>query len=261
MSFFISKFLPLFVYPLGLTWILLVLALWLKKKPKLQKTAILLAVALIWVGGSPWVSNSLTKVLEWQYLPPEEFPESKVIVILGGGLNARLYPRSTIEVNGAGDRVIYGAHLYHQGAAPQILITGGQVPWSGDTLTAADNMEELLLLLGVPKEAIWKESKSRNTYENALYSHQFLEKKGINEIILVTSAFHMPRSVMLFEQQGFEIIPAPTDYNITQAGWESLWEFDFVTFLLRIFPRASSLSLTSSSLKEILGILVYSIRG
>jgi len=164
-------------------------------------------------------------------------------------------------VGGAGDRVIYGAHLYLQGVAPQILVSGGQVPIVGEPTPGADNMEEFLIMLGVPQEAIWKETASRNTYENALYSHQFLEEKGINRIILVTSAFHMPRSVMLFEQQGFEVIPAPTDYSVTQAEWESMWEFDFVTYLYNLFPKAGYLSSTTHSLKEILGIIVYTIRG
>ena len=101
---------------------------------------------------------------------------------------------------------------------------------------------------------------SRNTYENALYSRQFLQEKGINQIILVTSAFHMPRSVMLFEQQGFEVFPAPTDYGVTQDGWQRLWESNFVTQLINFFPRASYLSSTTHSLKEYLGLLVYRLK-
>lgn len=261
MPFFIIKFLPLFIYPLGLTWILLLTALWLKKKPGWQKTAIILAIAIIWIGGNTWVATSLTRALEWRYLPPEEFPESEVIVILGGGTNAKLYPRSTVEVGGAGDRVIYGAHLYHQGVASQLLVSGGKVPWVGEPATPADNMEELLLMLGVPEESIWKESISRNTDENARYAYRFLEEKGIDKIILVTSAFHMPRSVLLFEQQGFEVIPAPTDYSVTQVKWESLWKSDFVTALFNFFPTASNLSSTTHSLKEVLGLIVYNITG
>ena len=66
MPFFIIKFLPLFIYPLGLTWILLLTALWLKKKPGWQKTAIILAIAIIWIGGNTWVATSLTRALEWR---------------------------------------------------------------------------------------------------------------------------------------------------------------------------------------------------
>jgi uncharacterized SAM-binding protein YcdF (DUF218 family) len=261
MPFFIIKFLPIFIYPIGLTWILLLVALVLKKKPGWQKTAVLLAIAILWIGGNSWVANSLERALEWRYLPPEEFPESEVIVVLSGGTQAKLYPRSTVEVGGAGDRVIYGAYLYHQGVAPQLLVSGGAVPWVGETVTPADNMEELLLMLGVPPESIWKEGISRNTDENAFYSYQFLQEKGIDQIILVTSAFHMPRSVLLFEQQGFEVTPAPTDYSITQVGWDNLWKFDFVEFLFKFFPTASNLSSTTHSLKEVFGLIVYSIRG
>ena len=258
---FISKFIPLFLYPLGLTWILLVLAFVLRRKPGWQRAAIILSIALIWIGGNTWVASALERSLEWRYLPPEAFPDVEVIVVLGGGTDAAIYPRSTVEVSGAGDRVIYGAHLYHQAVAPRLLVSGGQVPWVGERAVSSEHMTELLLMLGVPEEAIWQESKSRNTYENALYSYEFLEAQGINRIVLVTSAFHMPRSVMLFEQRGFEVIPAPTDYHITQQGWERLWEPDFLTQLYNFFPTASNMSSTTHSLKEYLGLLVYRLRG
>ncbi|MBC8507554.1 MAG: YdcF family protein [Anaerolineales bacterium] len=257
---FISKFLPLFIYPLGLTWILLVLALVLRKKPVWQKAAITLSIVLIWSGGNTWVSSSLKRSLEWQYLPPEEFPKVEVILILSGGTHAAIYPRSTVEVGGAGDRVIYGAYLYHQGVAPYLLVSGGTVPYLGESVPASERMTELLIMLGVPDDAIWKENISRNTYENALYSHEFLQEKDIDRIVLVTSAFHMPRSVMLFEEQGFEVIPGPTDYSITEESWQRLWEPDFLTQVFNFFPTASNLSNTTHSLKEYLGLLVYSLR-
>ncbi len=258
---FISKFLPLFIYPLGLTWILLVVALVLRKKPTWQKTAIILAIAAIWIGGNTWVADSLARNLEWQYLPPEEFPDAEVIVILSGGTAAPIYPRSTVEVGGAGDRVIYGAHLYHQEVAPHILLSGGQVPYFGESYPESQLMAELLNMLGVPDEAIWQENLSRNTYENALNSYEYLQEKGIDRIILVTSAFHMPRSVMVFERQGFDVIPAPTDYHITQESWARLWEPNFLTQLYNFFPSASNLSSTTHSLKEYLGLLYYRLRG
>lgn len=253
----ISKFLPLFIYPIGLIWILLALSLLLRKKPGWQKTAIILAIAVIWIGGNSWIADSLKYSLEWQYLPPKEFPKAEVIVILSGGTDAPIYPRSIVEVGGAGDRVIYGAHLYHQGVAPQILVSGGSVPYIGENSPESNHMAELLIMLGVPEKAIWQESVSRNTFENALYSYEFLRKKGIDRIVLVTSAFHMPRSVMVFEQQGFEVIPAPTDYSITAESWQRLWEPELITQLFSFFPTASNLSNTTHSLKEYIGLMVY----
>ncbi len=261
LTFFLSKFIPLFLYPIGLIWMLLLLALWLWKRPGWQRAAIVAALALVWVGGNTWVADSLTRALEWQYLPPGELPRAEVIVLLGGGTHSAQYPRSTVEVSGAGDRVIYAAHLYHQGVAPQILSSGGIVPLVGPNATSAEDMAQLLAMMGVPPEAIWLETISRNTAENAQHAWAFLSERGIQRIVLVTSAQHMPRAVCLFEAQGFEVIPAPTDYTITQASWEQLWQPDLAAQLINFFPTASNLSSTTSSLKEFFGMLFYRWQG
>src|SRR5690606_30182135 len=80
-----------------------------------------------------------------------------------------------------------------------------------------DAMTELLVALGVPEEAILPEDRSRNTYENALYVRELLAQADSNEIVLVTSALHMPRSVAIFERQGFSVTPAPVDYFVTEG--------------------------------------------
>ena len=92
-------------------------------------------------------------------------------------------------------------------------------------------------MLNVPEDALWYETKSLNTYENALHTRQILDKNGISHIVLVTSAVHMPRALALFEKQGFSVIPAPTDYNVTQADWDRLWEPNLTTQLFNILPN------------------------
>ncbi|MEN8173677.1 MAG: YdcF family protein, partial [Chloroflexota bacterium] len=109
MFVYLSKLLPTFIYPLGLAVILIVLALGTKSKPRFQGASLVLAFFVLWVGGNAWVSTSLTRSLEWQYLPPDDLPEAEVLVVLGGGMDSSQYPRSTVEVNSAGDRVIYAA--------------------------------------------------------------------------------------------------------------------------------------------------------
>ena len=262
MSVLLPKLISLFLYPLGLIWLLLVAALLLKRKPAWQRTALLLALAVIWVGGNRWVATGLVRSLEWQYLPPDSPPQAEAIVVLGGGTQPALYPRSTVEVGGAGDRVIYAAHLYHQGAAPHILVSGGYIAvLSERPVSHSEDMAELLVMLGVPETAIWQEAESRNTYENAVYSRALLEERGINRIILVTSALHMPRAVGLFEYQGFDVVPAPTDYSVTQAGWEQLWQPNLTAQLFNVFPDVSNLDDTTRVVKEYLGISLYRLRG
>jgi uncharacterized SAM-binding protein YcdF (DUF218 family) len=188
-------------------------------------------------------------------------PSADVIVLLGGGTEPALPPRPQVEVNGAGDRVLYAAALYHQGKAPAILSSGGDIVWMENHATSpAEDMANLLGMAGVPRDAIWLEGKSQNTYENALYTAAMLKEKGINRVILVTSAMHMPRSLALFRAQGIEAIPAPTDFTVTQASWSDLTSTPSAV-LVNMLPTASSLSLTTNVLKEYIGLFAYRLKG
>jgi uncharacterized SAM-binding protein YcdF (DUF218 family) len=263
MFIFLSKLLPLFVYPLSLTCLLLALGLLFYRRPRLQRLFLALALGLLLVSSNHWVARALARSLEWRYLPKKQLPEAQVIVVLGGATQAAVYPRPSVEVNGAGDRVIYAAHLYRQGKAPHLLLSGGSIDWLSPSRepdsAPAVNMATLLEGMGVPKEAIWLESTSRNTYENAVNSRRILEPLGIRRILLVTSAMHMPRAVGVFERQGFDVIPAPTDFSITQAGGQS--SPSLAAWLLDWIPSVDDLRMTSESIKEYLGILVYGLRG
>jgi len=135
-------------------------------------------------------------------------PQAPVIVVLGGGTESADYPRPMSEINSAGDRIVYAAWLYQEGVAPHILVSGGNVGFSTSRgTTPAEEMTELLILMGVPENAIWQQSDSQNTHEDALYSAKILMNEDIAEIILVTSAMHMPRAKALFKYQGFKVIP------------------------------------------------------
>lgn len=262
MFVFLSKFLPLFVYPVGLACIFLVLALVLSQWKKWRTLVMVMALLALVVGGNRWVAVGMTRSLEWRYLPPEELPQGQVIVVLGGATGPAEYPRSTVELNSAGDRVVYAVWLYKQGVAPHILLSGGRIDWMDtETSTPATEMAQLMELMGVPQDALWLQNRSRNTYEDALYSSEMLKEKGIQRILLVTSARHMPRSVALFEHQGMQVVPLPTDYSVTQASWEATMHPDLQTFLISLVPTASNLSATSGAMKEYIGMLVYALRG
>lgn len=258
---FLSKFLPDFVYPVGLACILLIVGLVLWKRRSVAKKIVIASLVVLWLGGNRWVALTLMRSLEWQYLPPEQIPQADVIVTLGGGTQPLDYPRQIVEVESAGDRVLYAAWLYKQGAAERILLSGGYLHWHEYITTPAGEMAQILVALGVPEDAILLEADSRNTYENAVYAREILGELGVNKIILVTSAWHMPRSVAVFEKQGFEVIPAPTDYTVTQTVWHELISPDLTTILLDFMPSADSLSKTTMILKEYIGMFIYKLRG
>jgi uncharacterized SAM-binding protein YcdF (DUF218 family) len=266
MFFFLSKFLPNLVFPLGLACVLLVLALLVRRRPRWQTGLIALALALLWLGGNRIVNMALLRSLEWQYLsgttPGHSEPQADVIVVLGGGERSKAFPRPTSELNEAGDRLLYAAQLYRQGAAPFILVSGGQAPWvSASSVPGAESMAEILGLMGVPDEALWLESGSRNTYENALETKAILESRGIDNVLLVTSAMHMPRAYAVFAKTGLGVTPAPTDFLMTQEDWEYYTQPNVVIQLFNLLPTANSLAVTTRVLKEYVGIVVYSLRG
>jgi len=262
MFIFLSKLLPLFAYPLGLACLLLVLALAFHRNAKARWGLTLAAVLILWLSSTTGLSDLLARSLEYRYQPPEEIPYMDVAVVLGGGTEPALHPRSTVEINSAGDRVLYAAELYSQGLAQRLLLTGGEISWqTGGFSSPAEDMATILTSIGVPQEALWLETESRNTYENAIYSGEMLAESGIQTILLVTSAMHMPRAVALFEAQGLEVIPLPVDYSVTE---EVMVEGDSSAAqvkILDIIPNVSNLALTTAALKEYFGMLVYQLRG
>lgn len=261
MILFLEKLLPLFVYPLGLVLLLLILALFLRQRSIGETVAILMAILLLWFCSTRYVALPLVKSLEWRYLPMLEIPAADVIVVLGGGTESPQYPRPMVEVNAAGDRVIYAAELYKQGKASFILVSGGNIPsLDARTTTPAADMASLLSLLGVPQEVIWQQPNSANTAEDAQFSSQLLRDNGITRVILVTSAIHMPRSVELFLAQGIQVIPAPVDYTVTQEVWNNLWGGNWQEMVLAGMPNASSLAQTTNAMKEYIGMLVNNLQ-
>jgi uncharacterized SAM-binding protein YcdF (DUF218 family) len=261
MFVFLSKALPPFIYPLGLACLLISLALLLGRRAGWRQAVLVLALLVLLLGGNRWVAMGLARSLEWCYLPPSPLPEAQAIVLLGGGTESPESPRPMTEINGAGDRVLYAAWLYRQGKAPVILASGGLLDWELHETSAAENMQALLQFIGVPAEAILTQPDSRNTYEDALFSARILKEKGIQRILLVTSAWHMPRAFRLFQAQGLEVVPAPVDFTVTDAAWKELTTPDVRLQLLALLPSAERLGLTTRMLKEHLGMLVYDLQG
>jgi uncharacterized SAM-binding protein YcdF (DUF218 family) len=262
MSIFLSKFLPIFVYPVGLVVLFLILALILRKKRRFGMIFLIVALVILWVGGNRWVAMSLTHSLEQRYPGLDSIPHAPAIVVLGGGTEPEENPRTSVEINGAGDRVVYTWRLYKEGAADHLLLSGGDISFQDTSGSSpATEMEEFLLELGVPREVMWLDPDSANTYENAVNSKQILEEHNIHKLILITSAMHMPRAMMMFQEGGWEIIPAPTDTAVTDAAWQTLWHGDFLQVLINFFPSASNLSMTTNALKEYYGLAFYSLFG
>ena len=255
----LSKFIPLLVYLLGLGILLLFISVLTPRKKKSGKTLIVFTILLLWVCSTSPVSTALARSLEWQYSYPEDIPQADAIVVLGGGTEPAIAPRKYVEVNSAGDRVIAAAQLFRDGKAPVLILSGGNIDWmSNGSSTPADQMAAILSFLDIPSSAMILENTSQNTYENAVNVKAIMEEKGFKTVLLVTSAMHMPRSVMLFQQQGISVIPIPVDYSVVESSEN---ELPLLDKLYGLMPSVGNLALTTNVMKEYIGIWTYSIKG
>ena len=261
MFLFLSKLLPLFIYPLGLSCLLLLLALWLCfKRSRRAFLPILLSLIILMTAGNTQVSNNLVASLERQYLPQADIPQVDAIVILGGATRKKEPPRILPDMNDHGDRLLYGAKLYKDGVASQIILSGGRIQWYGGEYSEAESMATLLELMGVPRSAMILESKSLNTHQNAVFTKKILERKDIKQIALVTSATHMPRSSAIFRKAGIDAIAAPTDFIISDHNLKQ-HSYSTESRIISFLPNSKSLDLTTQALKEYIGSFIYRLRG
>ena len=207
------------------------------------------AVAWLWLWSTPmmyrWIGGSLES--EWPVVKAEDAPTADAIVLLGGGMgsNTNVYPYAEMW-NGA-DRVWHAARLYKAGKAPLIVPTG-----RGEQ----ESTVPLLRDLGVPESAIVVENKARNTEENARFVENILEPRNTQNtrkrVLLVTSAWHMRRSVLMYRKYApsLEIIPAAADYEATVNTSHPFCFKD-------IWPDTNALFANSYIFKEYLGYWGY----
>jgi uncharacterized SAM-binding protein YcdF (DUF218 family) len=187
-----------------------------------------------------------------QYSPVSEQqiqnPTAEMIVVLSAGRSTgyKEYGGDTVNMLGL-ERVRYGAWLKRRTNLP-IIITGGKR--KGELKSEAQLMADVLqkeFLI----EADLLEERARNTYENALYTAKLLRDRSTKKIYLVTHAWHLARAVEAFENQGIEVIPAPTAFYGNNSG--SIMISD-------LLPNSTALAFSTNAIHEYLGILWYRIR-
>lgn len=197
------------------------------------------------------VAEGLVVPLENWFQP---FDQSKAqganyIVVLGGGTieHSPEYAGETILMLAALRRVDYAIELHKRTGLP-LIFSGGKPARSDSNISEADAAKQHCIKQGVAESAIFMESKSMNTDENAAATKRLYNPK---RIILVTSAYHMPRAMLIFSQYAMDAIPAPTDYKASRTGYS----------LLSFFPDNYYLFISSLALKEYLGLLFFVLTG
>ncbi|MFZ4804351.1 MAG: YdcF family protein [Synechococcus lacustris] len=263
MGFLLSKLLPLALYPLGLG-LLLQLAGQLGRRQSWGPWLGGAGIGLLWLFAMPLTSRQLVWGLEEQAaaLTPALIPKADAVLVLGGGLRPALAPRRGVEVGEGGDRLLTGVRLLRQGKAPLLITSGGRVGFSANDPAPPEavSARQLALELGVPASKILINPASRTTAEEAHDIGLLARQRHWQRLLLVTSAFHMPRALASFKRSsGLTVIPVACDYQLpSRANYGQPTIGNTVKSLL---PDAEALALSSVALKEHLGLLTYRLRG
>jgi len=254
MEYFLTHFIRNLILPPGNIVLLFVICIILAKYgQRIAQKLFLFTLVLLYLFCTPLMGSLLMTSLEkYPALSQDQLIDSKAkaIVVLGGGRerNALEFGGDTVSEN-TFLRLRYGAFLQSKTNLP-ILVTGGFIR-EGDT--PEGKLMTNSLQQDYKTTANWQENRSRNTAENALFSKQMLDQEKIDHIFLVTSAWHMPRSVAIFEQVGFHVIPAPTGFEGFKPNHIELNFFDFL-------PHAKGLEKSYYALHEMLGRTWYYLR-
>lgn len=234
------------------TWVLIALVamsvtLWWKRALRWAVLSTLFTGGILALS-LPVVANAIGVSLESAVAPQplKAIPTADAIVVLGGGIGRANEVTYVPECYRAADRAVMAARLFHAGKAPVILPSGE---------ISAEAEKPLLETMRVPASRILCDVESRDTAENAQQVVRLLQQRKAKKMLLVTSAWHMRRALMMFEGSGLEVIPVGCDYEATLARSDAakrpLW---------MKLPSAAALEDSCVYLKEYLGILFYSFK-
>lgn len=253
MFFILSKTLGLFSSPANII-ILFALLSFCFRKEKLKKTMGWIAFILfIFFTNQAIYSFFISK---WAYplIPINKTDHYDVAIVLGGASRCEPLDTNRVFLNeNAGDRIIHSIQLYKLGKVDKILFTSGSASLTGNKLAEADQAKKLFYTLGIPKEDLILENKSRSTFENALFSSEILKNSYPNKkYLLITNAMHMKRGLACFTKNGISCSPFPIDNE--GAYDEKEWDMYIVpkVYVLRGWERFAH---------EILGYWAYQLKG
>ena len=242
---YLHKILPLIFSPLILVIGLIILGIIFN----LRKFSLIGVIVLI-LSSLPIISNKFIAYLEKDYQPIEiaEIENVDAIVVLSGMIRVIGDEENLkYEFNDSVDRFFAGLDLFNNNKAPILILTMGKMPWSIG-IAEGEYLKELAIKYGVSEENIILTDEVQNTDQEAKAIKEILTEDA--KIILVTSAFHMPRAEKVFKAANINLIPYPVDFQNSKSK----------TTMMDFIPSAGSLFDTSHFVREMIGRLYYNLK-
>lgn len=251
MFFILSKVLDFLLSPLVWIVALLILGLVLKR-PVYRKRCLYAGLFLMVFFSNPFLADRAFRAWEGEPVPMSSVGNYDLgIVLTGVTMNMDDIPDRVFFSKGA-DRVLHAVQLYKAGKIKKILISGGSGSVLRKDIPESDKLSKVMLYSGVRDSDIIIENRSRNTRENALFSEQMIDSLGLKgDKLLITSAFHMRRSMGCFENVSVGVEPYKVDFYRGSS--------DFT--LDDLVPNEHSLYLWNVLIHELAGNIMYYLMG
>ena len=242
---FFNKLLPVFLLPTGIIALLVLWALWRKKRWPL-----LVALAVLYLGSVPFVGTRLIGWMESRYpaVSLAQVERADAVVVLGGILGPRVGADFVPNFLDTSERFEAGVALLQAGKADRLVFTGARMEWKDAATTEGDELKRIAVARGVPAERILVTGEVQNTADEAAAVAALMKTNGWKRVILVTTGWHMPRSVHQFRRAGVDCIIFPVDFRFDPA--RQVTAIDFV-------PRGEAWQQTETALRECYGYLFY----
>ena len=244
MSIYVHKILPLLISPL-----FLFIALSFFYSFTLRLKVLFLSTVAISILSTPMTAHLLWDELESEYtlkIPKEMINADAIVVLSGNNADPIKTEEGFIFQWDDPDRFFGGIALFKAGKAPTLVFTGGKLPWDESNQTEGDYLKGEAISQGVPEDHILVTQAVQNTAQEADAVRALFDDED-TKIILVTSAFHMPRATSLFEAEQLIVIPYPVDFKSING------ERTIMSFI----PSTGGLNGTFNALREFLGRLYY----
>ncbi len=215
----LSKLLNLLAQPLNGVLVLLLLSLlWARRKPVRARRLTGGALLLLALTGFKTLPDALLSPLENQFAEfaaDADLSPYAGLVVLGGALepgHLSLHHGQPL-LNSSAERMTMAVALWRRNPHLRIVFTGGEGDLFGSGPSEAERALQFFDSMGVPRTALTLETRSQNTYENAVFTHALPGLDAQQPWLLLTSAWHMPRSLATFQKAGWNVTPYPVDFR------------------------------------------------
>lgn len=253
MFFILSKTVSFLAMPLTIIWLVWLVSVFIRNQ-RWKKICRWTAFGLFIFFTNDFIANEVMLLWEVKAVSYEELRPRELGIVLTGVTLSMREPNDRIYFAKGADRVTHTVQLYKLGLIKKILISGGTGSLVRVDEPEANKFRAVMLLMGVPDSVIILENQTRNTYESAVEVKKMLDSLHYKpeDCLLITSAFHLRRSLACYRKAGLELEPFATDfYTHPRRYYPDAF----------IVPKLEALVIWEKLMKEWTGFVAYKLAG